>query len=1326
MRRWRRIGVSTVAAVVLLVGVLVAGLWVGGNTAAGRRMIEGLTYRLTAGSVELQGLGGSFPMQPTLEHLTLRDARGVWLSAEGIALRWRPFALLTDTVSVDAVTVRSARMTRLPVGSGKKGGPVSIPVIDVRSFAIARADLGPELTGKAAALTGHGAVHLRSIADETIDVQAQSLEGNGHYDLALRFDAQRLEASLDVREPAGGPLENLIQLPGLGALAATVKLTGPRTAERLDLELHAGELAAQAKGLVDLSTLSGDADFAVTSPALRPRADLAWRRIALSGRWHGDLKTPVVGGEFDLEGLALPGSTGVESLHAAVAAKEGAITLKAALTGLTLPGSAPDVLRADPVTLDASMRLNEPSLPFTLNATHRLFALRARGTAGAGAGSGAGQRATLDADLPDLSPLASLAHQALGGHASLKATVERDPQRLRLTLDGDAALTGSPPWIRALGEHITVHADAAMTDGAVAVDRLQLVGPAAEFAASGSLQRKAGGIGNLLAHWDLTLPDLAAVSPGLVGTASASGDLKGPAGSLDADAHLETTVSVHDSAVGTVQADLRAHGLPAAPSGTLRAHGSLDGAPLTVDVAVERGAAGSFDVAVRDIDWKTVRVEGEVAVGATEAQNHGQLRLKVERFSDFDRLLGTPMAGSADGLMAVDTVGGRPHVSLELSADDVAVRDLKGNLHFTGEGPIDAIGLKLDVRLPEFKGAPASLTAAASLHVEQHRLQLAQAVFDYRGQAFSLQGPATLDFADGIVLDQLTLGAREAGLSVAGRFSPTLDLTASLRDVRADIVDVFLPGVMAGGNISGAARLSGTAASPTGDIRLDATGLTGADDSATGLPAIEAHAHAVLANDTAQVDAQLSAGAKNSIQMSGSMPLNAHGTLDVKISGQANVALANPLFEARGQHAAGDLSVRATVTGAPGDPEIGGTITLAHGAFRDYGRGVDLTDIDADVVGGQGLLRIQSFSAKAGAGTLAMSGTWGVLQPGWPLDLTLTAKNAQPIASTIITAKLDADLTIHGLARQQITVAGTIRLNRTVIGIPDSLPPDVAVLDVHRRGQKAPITSDKHLVVDLDLLVQAPQQMIVRGRGLDAELAGDLHIAGTAEAPLVSGGFDLTRGTFSIAGSTLDFTSGRVSFDGTGLQKKIDPSLDFQAKSTVSNATVSNATVYLTITGYADAPKFEFSSDQPLQQDEIMSLLLFGEPASQLSPFQLAEVGAALASLGSGSGALNPIAKLQKTLGLDKLSVGANTVPTATGGTTTSGAQIQAGRYLSKRIYVEGKQTTTGTSQVEVDVDLTKHFKLQTRLGNGSAITQGTTPENDPGSSIGFSYGFEY
>jgi len=41
-------------------------------------------------------------------------------------------------------------------------------------------------------------------------------------------------------------------------------------------------------------------------------------------------------------------------------------------------------------------------------------------------------------------------------------------------------------------------------------------------------------------------------------------------------------------------------------------------------------------------------------------------------------------------------------------------------------------------------------------------------------------------------------------------------------------------------------------------------------------------------------------------------------------------------------------------------------------------------------------------------------------------------------------------------------------------------------------------------------------------------------------------------------------------------------------------------------------------------------------------------------------------------------------------------------------------------------VDLSKHLKLQTRLGNGSATKQGITLESDPGSSVGAVYQFEY
>jgi translocation and assembly module TamB len=274
---------------------------------------------------------------------------------------------------------------------------------------------------------------------------------------------------------------------------------------------------------------------------------------------------------------------------------------------------------------------------------------------------------------------------------------------------------------------------------------------------------------------------------------------------------------------------------------------------------------------------------------------------------------------------------------------------------------------------------------------------------------------------------------------------------------------------------------------------------------------------------------------------------------------------------------------------------------------------------------------------------------------------------------------------------------------------------------VEEPGQAPPPPSGQHLVIGLNVTVDAPRQILVKGRGLDAEMGGKLHVQGTSDEPKVSGGFDLIRGFFTLASSKLTFSNGNVTFSGAGLKNRIVPTLDFTAGTKVAEVT---ATVH--ITGLADAPKIELSSTPELPQDEILARLLFGESASQLTAMQLLQIGAALAALGGGGGdsGFNPVAKVQKSLGLDRLSVGGGS--SSTQGGQSSGPTVEAGKYVSSRVYVGVKETTTGDSQIAVDVDLTKNLKLQAKLGNGQTTAQGTTPENDPGSSLGVAYQFDY
>ena len=216
-----------------------------------------------------------------------------------------------------------------------------------------------------------------------------------------------------------------------------------------------------------------------------------------------------------------------------------------------------------------------------------------------------------------------------------------------------------------------------------------------------------------------------------------------------------------------------------------------------------------------------------------------------------------------------------------------------------------------------------------------------------------------------------------------------------------------------------------------------------------------------------------------------------------------------------------------------------------------------------------------------------------------------------------------------------------------------------------------------------------PQQVFVRGHGLDAEMGGQLHLAGNSAALQVSGGFDLRHGNFSLAGQTLNFTSGRVAFDGYGLQSKLDPTLDFVAQSTANGVTAT-----LNITGYADQPKIRLSSSPDLPQDEILAQLLFGQSVKQLTPFQVVQIAQALAAVTGIGGGGDPLASVRKGLGLDRLSVGA-----ASG--NGPGATVEAGKYVANGVYVGTKQGTSGGTQAQVQIDLTKHLKLETQLGTG-------------------------
>ncbi len=1343
--RLRRALLWIAGVVLLLPVVLVALVLLAANVGPGRAFIESEVASVTGGGVVLHGLSGRFPDALRLAHAEVRDAQGAWLTLDGVVLDWSPLSLVGRVAKIDRLTAEHVGVARLPVASTPakpaqpSQGGFSLPVtVQLRALQVARLDLGAPVAGAAAALRIAGSGRFRSLDDAAAQMKVDRLDGQGSYRLDGHVDARAIGAVLDASEPAGGLVAGLAKLPALGALAVHGTIAGPRSAERTDLTATAGPLRAGAHGTIDLVRRSTALDVDVASPAMTPRPDISWGGIAVQAHVHGPFATPDVAAHAVLTDLHGGGAT-IASLTADAGGNRGLVDAHIVLTGLRMPAPNADLFAAAPLDLTVHAELDKPDLPIRFALRHPL--VTADGTAKAGGEISA----TIHTVVPDLAPLAAIGHVVIQGRTEATASMAVHGRSTDVKVDGTANFTGGQAPVPTLLGPTTYGVTASLVGQDITITRAVVDGRAAHAAVTGS---DAGG--TLALAWHLALTDLTAASPQVVGALEAGGRIDGPPSGLAVQADIKGDVGTKSVPRGPVTVAVRAEGLPANPSGTITAQGRLAGAPLDLDASVTHRADGGLHAVITRASWRSLAASADLVLPHAASVPVGTLSLRMTRLADLSPLVGQAIAGSVTARIATTASGGRPDARIDIQAQDIAsaratlarlsltgsVRDpatnpevalvlsldglaasgVAGRARVTADGPQTALLLRTTAALT-VSDAPATLAASARLDARARQATLQSLTADYKGEALRLRAPAKIDFGASIGVDRLLLALDQASIDIAGRVAPNLSLTAALRNVTPALARPFAPTLQAAGVLTADARLTGTTAAPQGVVHVQASGVRMLRGPGAALPAASVRATVELHGATAALDAQASAGSRLRLAASGTAPLHG-GALSLRATGHADLRLFDPILNAGGQQASGMLALDAAVGGSTTSPRIDGSLTLDNAELQDFVRGVHLTAISARLEAAGDTVRIQHFSAHAGRGTLSASGSIGVLAPGLPVDLHLVADHAQPLASDLLTATLDADLTLRGQARGDMQAAGRVFVRRADVNIPNALPPSVAVLHVRRPGDKPPPpAAGPPSVVRLAIVVDAPSGIFVRGHGLDSELGGKLTVGGTAGAPQIGGGFQMRRGTISVAGTTLTFTKGEVGFDGTGVNDKIDPSLDFVADSISANVTAT-----LTVGGYADAPKITLSSVPDLPQDEVLAHLLFGTSVKDLSAVQLAEIGAALAELsGVGGGGGDPLGAVRKGLGLDRLSVGGGS------GASGTGASVEAGRYVARGVYVGAKQATSGGgTAAEVQVDLTRRLKLRAQLATGGGSVQGSTPDNDQGSVVGLSYQFEY
>jgi translocation and assembly module TamB len=1354
MRRAVRIVLWVAAVLIGLPLLLCAALYIAGSSVAGRHWIEAATAHWSGGKVTIAGLSGQLPVQLNIARLELRDPQGLWLTADAVQLRWSPLQLLRRDVRAELLRAGQVSIERRPQYASKnKSGPNPFRHIhfELEQLAIDRLELGAALAGNAVALRAQGHGVWFSIERASLQLSLQRLDAlPATYNATAAFNGSRSQAQLDIEEAADGPLGHLTQWPTIGALSIHLRLEGPTDAVDTTLAVQAGALRAQAQGQVNLRARSASVTLALDAAAMEPRPGVAWQSLHLHGQWAGPLSTPDISAQLEAASLEVPGLA-LGTLSAQLAGQRGALNLEASAAGLVLPGRYGRFLADTPVALHAHLRLDEPPHALDFSLTHPTLSAIGHWTGRPTDGNGS---VTLAAT--ELKPLAGLVGLDLQGQGKLQAQVRMHAGAARIEASSSFDISGGAPvLVRALGPKASLNAALTIAARDFALERSQLESSALQASLRGSDKD-----GVLDVNWTLALRDLAVLSPRLAGHADGQGTVRGQAPRLALAAEIDTQLAANGSQSGALRLQVRAHDLPARASGDLQLSGELDGAPLELDASLARDEAGAWLAKIARGQWRSAEAGGELRMPADAAAPRGQLTLRMARLEELDQLLAAPLRGSVDARVDLDgnadagaqlrveatdvgvpaqqihsleltgniqALRTRPVLALRLAAQGVFAK-IPVSLQAQLDGPIGAVVLHLMATSDGEADSQAAVNATATFSAERRELRLSALQAQYRGESLQLAAPALVSFAQGIAVQDLRMAAGTSQLQVQGRLTPTLEMSVSLHDLSPQLLHPWFPNLEADGTLEADAQLHGSLAAPTGTVNLRAHGLHSHKGATRALPAVDLTAQAQLQGTVAQLDLQLDSGPGLRLQASGQAPLNRAAPIALKLSGALDLALANPVLEASGQRLQGKAQLAADISGTLDAPQARGTLQLAHADLQDYPRGLHLSEINATLAGEGSQWRLQSFNARAGSGTVSANGTVG-LGDRMPVEFSLQGKNAQTLTSDLITANVDINLKLSGQLRGDLNASGDLHINRADIHIPDAFPPSVAVLDVRRAGQpvELPPTSGWSRIA-LDVAIAAPRAVFIQGRGINAELGGTMHVAGTIGDPAFSGGFDLRSGTFAMGGASLTFTSGRLSFNGSGVHKRIDPTLDFTASRMVNGINAN-----LTIGGYADAPEIKLSSSPEETPDEILALVLFGAPPTQLSTLQVAQIAAALASMTTGAGGFSPLTTVQRKLGLDRLSISGttsgNASPTNTAvgtGQAANAASIEAGRYVSRRVFVGAKQSTTGTSQAEVQIDLTQHLKVQSVLGTGGGTLQGATPQNDPGSSAGLTYQLEY
>ncbi|QDZ11245.1 translocation/assembly module TamB [Devosia ginsengisoli] len=516
--------------------------------------------------------------------------------------------------------------------------------------------------------------------------------------------------------------------------------------------------------------------------------------------------------------------------------------------------------------------------------------------------------------------------------------------------------------------------------------------------------------------------------------------------------------------------------------------------------------------------------------------------------------------GSADIEGAVQDLFGVPAITGTIRATDVVAAGTHVET-LTADATQSAGTTSFDAQAALATGTDIDIAGALTPVDGGYRLAVDRAQLQQGQLSARLARPTVIQVAgSSVALDAVRFDVGSGSITATGSAGETLGITLDINALPLSIANAIAPDLGLAGAVNGRASISGTGSDPQVSFEARAEGINAAAISEFGIAPLGVTASGSFRNGMVSL-ASLTANGSGGLTLrgSGTVPLEGNG-LNIAVTGSAPLVLGNRFVADRGGQLSGVVTLDARVSGSLASPQFGGRVSTSNAGYIDPELNLRLQGITGSASLNGTNLVIDSLSTNlATGGSVSASGSVG-LNAGFPANIRVALNSARYADGNLFVATVSGNLALTGNLTGSPLLAGDVFVEEANISIPENFGGGAQLIDVNhvrtpvaveqtlqrakiddRSG--APIPQTRPAGVVLDINVNAPNQIFIRGRGLDAEVGGSVRLTGPINNIQPVGGFELNRGRLAILGQRVTFESGTVTLVGD-----LDPFLNLVAR----------------------------------------------------------------------------------------------------------------------------------------------------------------------------------